>query len=123
MKTFKHFSMTALFVIAPVSMAADDHMSGHDMSQMGNGSAMPQMTGPMDAVPLSVGEIRKVDKSTGKVTIKHGPLVNLDMMPMTMVFRVKDASWLDQMKAGDKIRFRAESINGALTVVRYEQAN
>jgi Cu/Ag efflux protein CusF len=70
--------------------------------------------------PLSEGEIRKVDKSTGKVTIKHGPLANLDMPGMTMVFRVQDPAWLEKMKSGDKIRFRAESINGALTVIQYE---
>lgn len=84
------------------------------------GHAMPMSSGSIENAALSDGEIRKVDKSAGKVTIKHGPLANLEMMPMTMVFRVKDAEWLNQMKAGDKIRFRAESINGALTVVKYE---
>lgn len=72
------------------------------------------------AVAPSDGEVRKVDKSTGKVTIKHGPLPNLDMPSMTMVFRVKDNAWLEQMKAGDKIRFVADRVNGVLTVVRYE---
>lgn len=43
-------------------------------------------------------------------------------MPMTMAFRVKDASWLDQMKDGDKIRFVAEDINGVLTIVKFEPA-
>ena len=84
--------------------------------------AMPNATATASA-PLSEGEIRKVDKATGKVTIKHGPLVNLDMPGMVMVFRVKNPAWLDQMKAGDKIRFLAESIDGALTVVQYEPAN
>lgn len=41
-------------------------------------------------------------------------------MGMTMAFRVKDAAWLDQMKAGDKIRFLAEDANGVYTVVKYE---
>jgi Cu/Ag efflux protein CusF len=70
--------------------------------------------------PFAEGEVRKVDKSAGKVTIKHGPLENLAMPPMTMVFRVKDAAWLDQMRPGDRIRFVAEKVNGAFTVVRYE---
>ena len=51
------------------------------------------------------GEVRRVDKEAGKVTIKHGPLTNLDMPAMTMVIRVKDPAMLDQMKAGDKIHF------------------
>jgi len=41
-------------------------------------------------------------------------------MAMTMAFRVQDASWLDQLKVGDKIRFTADSVDGALTVVKYE---
>lgn len=72
---------------------------------------------------LSEGEIRKVDKAAGKVTIKHGPLQNLGMPGMVMVFRVKDAAWLEQMKPGDKIRFLAEKVNGAFTVVHYETMN
>lgn len=79
-----------------------------------------QSPAPADTAALAEGEIRKIDKAAGKVTIKHGRLENLDMMPMTMVFRVKEATWLEQMKEGEKIRFLAERVNGALTVVRYE---
>lgn len=72
------------------------------------------------AATLTDGEVRKVDKSNGKVTIKHGPITNLDMPPMTMVFRVSQAALLDQLKAGDKIRFAAEKVDGALTITRVE---
>jgi len=61
-------------------------------------------------------EVRKVDKEAGKVTLKHGPIVNLEMPAMTMVFRVKEAAMLDKVKAGDKVRFKAEMIEGAVTV-------
>lgn len=71
---------------------------------------------------LSEGEIRKVDKDARKITIKHGPIQNLGMSPMTMVFQVKDPALLDQVKAGDKVRFRAENPGGALTVVKIEPA-
>jgi len=54
---------------------------------------------------MTEGEIRKIDKGLGKVTIKHGPIRNLDMAAMTMVFNVKDKSLLDKVKAGDKVRF------------------
>jgi Cu/Ag efflux protein CusF len=70
---------------------------------------------------MSEGEVRKVDKSAGKITIKHGPLQNLGMDAMTMVFRAKDQAMLDQVKAGDKIRFVAEQLNGQLTVTRLEK--
>ncbi len=87
---------------------------------LGAALAMPAAVPAQGTAPMSDGEIRKVDKSAGKVTIKHGPIPNLDMPPMTMVFRVKEAAWLDQMKAGDRIRFRAEPVSGAFTVVEYE---
>ena len=71
---------------------------------------------------MSEGEVRKVDKSAQKITIKHGPLVSLDMPPMTMVFRVKDPALLDKVKAGDNVKFEAEKIGGAFTVTRIEPA-
>ena len=66
---------------------------------------------------MTDGEVKKVDKDAGKLTIKHGPLPNLDMPSMTMVFRVKDPAMLDQVKEGDKIRFVADRVNGTITVV------
>jgi Cu(I)/Ag(I) efflux system protein CusF len=71
---------------------------------------------------LSEGEVRKVDKSAKKITIKHGPLANLDMPPMTMVFQVKDPAMLDKVKAGDKVKFQAEKVGGAFTVMSIEPA-
>jgi Cu/Ag efflux protein CusF len=70
---------------------------------------------------MSSGEVKKVDKSAGKMTIKHGPLHNLGMDGMTMVFRVTDPGMLDQVKVGDKIRFVAEQPNGQLTVTQLEK--
>lgn len=68
------------------------------------------------------GEVRKVDKDAKKLTIKHGPIQNLDMPAMTMVYRVKDPAMLDQVKAGDKVRFQAEKIGEALTVTKIDPA-
>ncbi|WP_151446628.1 copper-binding protein [Lacisediminimonas profundi] len=73
------------------------------------------------AAPLAEGEVRKVNKEAGKLTIRHGELKNLDMPPMTMVFRVKDPAMLDQVQAGDKVRFTAEKIEGQYTVVEMEK--
>ena len=69
---------------------------------------------------LADGEIRKVDKDAKKITIKHGPMPNLDMPPMTMVFQVKDPAMLEQVKPGDKVKFSAEKLGGAYTVTRIE---
>ena len=74
------------------------------------------------ATGLSDGEVRKVDKGAKKITIKHGPIQSLDMPAMTMVFQVKEPAMLDQVKAGDKVKFAAEKLGGALTVTRIEAA-
>lgn len=74
------------------------------------------------AATLSAGEVKQIDKSAGKITIKHGPLPNLEMPAMTMVFRVKEPAMLDQVKAGDKITFLAEKVNGTITVTQLELA-
>ena len=68
------------------------------------------------AAPLSDGEVRKIDRSAGKITIKHGELRNLDMPAMTMVFRAKDPAMLDKLTEGDKIKFTAEKVEGVYTV-------
>ena len=62
---------------------------------------------PAAAAPQSDGEVRKVDKEQGKVTLRHGPLQNLDMPAMTMVFKAADPKLLDGLKAGDKVKFTA----------------
>lgn len=69
----------------------------------------------------SDGEVRKVDIETGKVTLKHGPIPNLDMDSMTMVFRVADAAMLKNLKAGDRIKFVAERVNGQITILKIDK--
>ena len=104
------FTVTALQ--GPVNVAATT-----------TGATMAAADPAAAAVPMSDGEIKKVDKGAGKITVKHGPLVNLDMPPMTMVFKVKDAAMLDQVKAGDKVKFIVEKINGALTITTIQAAS
>ena len=71
---------------------------------------------------FSEGEIRKVDKDNRKLTIRHGPLKNLDMPGMTMVFGVKDIAMLDKVETGAKVRFKAEKIDGKIVVTKIEAA-
>jgi len=68
------------------------------------------------------GEVRKVDKAAGEVTLRHGRIENLDMPGMTMVFRATDPRLLNGLKEGDKVRFVAGLANGALTVSTIERA-
>ncbi len=83
-------------------------------------TSAPAEPAATSGAPLTLGEIRKVDKDLGKLTIKHGPISNLDMPPMTMIFKVGNPTMLDQVKVGDKVRFDVERANGAMTVVRME---
>ncbi len=73
---------------------------------------------PVAAQSMTEAEVRKVDRDAGKLTLKHGPIPNLEMPPMTMVFRVKEAGMLDVVKAGDKVSFLAERIDGQYVVTK-----
>jgi Cu/Ag efflux protein CusF len=69
------------------------------------------------------GQVTKVDQSAGKITIKHGPLKRLGMESgMTMVYKAQDPAMLKAVKAGNKIRFDAEQVNGQYTVTKIEMA-
>jgi Cu(I)/Ag(I) efflux system protein CusF len=74
------------------------------------------------SAPLTAGEVKKVDRESKKVTIQHGPIENLKMPPMTMVFRVKDPAMLEGLEPGAKIRFRAEEADGGYLVTRLQKA-
>jgi Cu/Ag efflux protein CusF len=71
---------------------------------------------------MSEGEVRRIDKEQGKLTLRHGPLQNLEMPAMTMVFKAADAKMLDGLKEGDRVRFTAERLNGVITVTAIEPA-
>lgn len=109
------FATITLFSVFSFTATAADHMNSSTAKEAAKASSSA-------AVTLTPGEVKKIDKDAGKITIKHGPLTNLEMPAMTMVFRVKDAAMLDQTKVGDKINFTAERLNGAITVTRLETA-
>lgn len=82
----------------------------------------PSHAADQPAAALSAGEVRKVDREAKKVTIKHGPIENLKMPPMTMVFRVKSASMLDGLAPGTAVRFRAEEAEGGYVITKLQAA-
>jgi Cu(I)/Ag(I) efflux system protein CusF len=68
------------------------------------------------------GEVKKIDETAGKITLKHGPIKSLDMDEgMTMAFRVKDPAMLSQVKVGDKVQFEADRISGRITVTKIQK--
>lgn len=72
---------------------------------------------------MTSGEVRKVDMDTRKITLKHGEIKNLGMPGMTMVFQVKEPAMLKAVKSGDKVRFTAEKMNGAMTITNIQVAD
>jgi len=101
-------TVAAALIAAPVfAQTASDHASHHADSAA-------------KAAPAIDGEVRKVDKGAGKLTIRHAEIRNLEMPAMTMVFTVKDPAMLDRLKEGDKIKFTADKLNGVYTVTAVE---
>ncbi len=88
MNIFKQLLCVAVFAATPLAHAAD----------------------------LTDGEVRKIDKDTKKITLKHAEIKSLDMPPMTMVFQVKDPAMLDTVKAGDKVKFAVTMVGTAMVV-------
>jgi Cu(I)/Ag(I) efflux system periplasmic protein CusF len=74
------------------------------------------------AAPQAEGEVRRVNTQQGKITLRHGPLPNLDMPAMTMVFTVADPKLLEGLKQGDKVRFTADKKDGTYFVTAIEPA-
>ena len=102
--------------------AAAAHAQTHDMHEHAAAS-MATAAKEAPGAAMTAGEIKKVDKDTGTLTIQHGPITNLGMPGMTMVFKVQDPAVLGQVKAGDKIRFHVELVNGVMTVTKLELAS
>ena len=71
---------------------------------------------------MTDGVVRRMDPANGKLTLRHGPIVNLDMPAMTMVFRVQPPELMNTLKVGDSVKFHAESINGVLIVTAIQPA-
>jgi Cu(I)/Ag(I) efflux system periplasmic protein CusF len=67
-------------------------------------------------LPEVEAEVRRVDHSAGKVTLRHGYVPNLDMPPMTMVFTVQEPSALEGVQPGDRVMVTIERVQGAYTV-------
>lgn len=78
--------------------------------------AQPVTPPAAQASVMTDGVVRKIDAANGKITLKHGPIVNLDMPGMTMVFWVQSPELLKVVKVGDAVKFHVEDINGVFTV-------
>ena len=90
---------------------------GHDHAH----AAPAQSATATSELPWSDAEVRRIDTATGKVSLRHGEIKNLDMPPMTMVFQVRDPASLATLAVGDQVRFTADKLQGAYTVLQIQK--
>ena len=115
-RLLKLTSMAAVVLAPTLSQAAADPSAAPPAS------SMAIVVAQASSAAMTDGEIRKVDKDTKRITIKHGEIKNLDMPGMTMLFQVKDPAMLDMVKPGDKVKFRAEMAGNNLVVTEMKVA-
>lgn len=123
---FRPSILLAAALLAGPALAQTDHQGHHPAPAAPTAASPPT---PAPAAPAAAAaadaawaeaEVRRVDVGAGKVTLKHGDIQNLGMPPMTMVFQVKEPQTLTNIKVGDRVRFTADRINGAYTVLQIE---
>ncbi|MFM0738017.1 copper-binding protein [Paraburkholderia xenovorans] len=95
--------------------ALADDMAGMKMSGGAMQAAAPNNAALTDAV------VKKVDPATGMVTLQHGELKNIGMPAMTMAYKAKDTSIVNQAKAGEKVKVRVENVDGTPTIVKLQK--
>lgn len=94
-----------LVAVTPIAVYATSH---------------PKAAQSAPATGMTDGEVRKIDKGTRTITLRHGEIPNLNMPPMTMVFEAKEPAMLDKVKVGDKVKFKAANVGGTFTVTEIE---
>ena len=120
MKSLTHVFMSLVVVLAlscGLAYAAHhegghEHHGGHDTEHSNNMSDCMSD----NSCPMTHGEVKSINQELGKITLKHGEIVNLEMPPMTMVLNVKDVTMLDGLSVGDHVMFQAVSIDGEFVI-------
>lgn len=115
------YPVTVVVTLSAVALSQQAFAQmNHNMHGSMHGGGMSPAAAPMaDHAGMDDATVKKVDMTKTTVTLAHGALSN-GMPAMTMTYRVKDPAWLEKMTAGQKIRFAAESVDGGMTLVRFE---
>ena len=121
MNTFKSLITISTLLLGTTSVFAASH-AGAPMAKDATKKEAAVTVPASASADMADGEVRKVDKENKKITLKHGVIKSLDMPGMTMVFGIKDAALLDNLKAGDKVKFKAEQTGTAIVVTEIQPA-
>jgi Cu(I)/Ag(I) efflux system protein CusF len=108
------------YLLAATAIALSTLLSGQAFAAT---TVEPTKMEMAESPSLTDGEVRKIDKEMGKITIKHGAIKHMDMPGMTMVFLAKDKAMLDKVKTGDKVRFMVAYEGGKMTVTDIQPGN
>ena len=119
MKAIAAIALTLGLSLQALAQSHGAH-EGHDSHTTVAQSTPAAPAAPAKANAPTQAEVRRIDLTNNKITLKHGDIPNLDMPPMTMVFVAKDPSQLKGLKVGDRVQFTAEQLNGAYTVTNLE---
>ncbi len=98
-------TLLAATLLSPGARAAEDHSAHH-----------AKASAPAASAETTDGEVRKIDREAGKLTIKHADIKSLDMPAMTMVFQVRDKAMLDKLQVGARIQFQVINEGGKFVV-------
>jgi Cu(I)/Ag(I) efflux system periplasmic protein CusF len=112
----KHYLIAALTVAVSTLIATPTIATAHDQKAHANHHDTAKPTAATESGEMTNAEVRKIDKSAKKITLKHEAIKSLDMPGMTMVFQVIDASLLDKVQVGDKVKFKAKQDGSAYVV-------
>lgn len=116
-------SLPKLAAVSVMFAAAQLHAQGMNMP-MDKPAATMSMEKPAKAAsaPFVKAEVIGVDAAKGTVTLKHEDIPNMNMSPMTMAFKVASKKMLKGIKAGDKVRFKVETVKGEALVTKLERS-
>ena len=123
-QVFGIVAVAAAVVAGPAFAQGQMNQGSGPMDHSKMGEMKGEMKGgEMSTLPSVDGEVRRVDKAAGKITLRHGEIKQLEMPPMTMVFEVKDKALLDTVKPGDKVKFKVINEHGKMIVTELMLAN
>jgi Cu/Ag efflux protein CusF len=72
------------------------------------------------AQALVAGEVKKIDKPAGRITLKHAEIKLYDMPGMTGAYKVQDPSMLDKVQVGDRVQFSLDRVNSVYTITKID---
>jgi Cu/Ag efflux protein CusF len=122
MKIIKSVMTISTLLLATASVFAASHAGVTTGKDAANKETLAPLHTSSITADMADGEVRKIDKENKKMTIKHGEIKNLDMPGMTMVFQIRETSLLETFKAGDKVKFFAEKLDGGFVVTGMQLA-